>query len=67
MSQTSSCLVNANTSMDEQGTGNMMWVANRNNQIPENSGVLILDEAENLRITYSGGSQIVIYSSVTRP
>ncbi|KAF5453151.1 hypothetical protein F2P56_028078 [Juglans regia] len=37
----------------------VVWVANRNNPIADNSGILMIDESCRLIISYSGGSLIV--------
>ncbi|KAJ6313995.1 hypothetical protein OIU78_017614, partial [Salix suchowensis] len=47
----------------ENETSHPFWLANRDKPIADNSGVLALDGSGNMKLTYSGGDLVDIYSS----
>ncbi|KAB5521794.1 hypothetical protein DKX38_026113 [Salix brachista] len=44
-------------------TNTLVWLANRDKPVPDNSGVLALDGSGNMKLTYSGGDLVDFYSS----
>ncbi|KAK4850107.1 hypothetical protein QYF36_003925 [Acer negundo] len=53
---------------NDTNPGKPFWIANRNNPITDNSGVLVIDQTGKLMITYIGGrASLELYSGQSGP